>query len=452
MRLAAVALLAAACVSARQEPSPRNVLLIVGDDLGLDLGCYGHPKARTPNLDALAAAGTRFTHAFATTASCSASRAVLLTGLYTHANGQYGHQHAEHNFHTHTSVRSLPRLLKDAGYRTGVAGKLHVQPASVYTFDVEAPGGGVAGIVQNARKFIADSAGRPFFLHVGFSEPHRSGRDFGNSKAPAAVPRQRYDPADLPLPYHLPDVPEAREEYADYLEAVSRLDWGVGQLLAALRESGRAGETLVLFLSDNGIPFPGAKTTQYDAGLRLPLLVSSPAQKRRGVVSPAMVHWVDIAPTALAWAGAAPAPAMTGRSILPLLEDESPRGWDTVYGSHVFHEVTMYYPMRTIRTRNHKYILNLAHGLEFPFASDLYASRTWQAVLGGQAKSLGRRGAEAYVRRPKEELYDLAKDPHELVNAAADPATATVLADLRARLKEWQQRTKDPWITKYRYE
>src|SRR5262249_42783378 len=198
--------------------------------------------------------------------------------------------------------------------------------------------------------------------------------------------------------------------------------------------------TLVIFLSDNGIPFPGAKTTQYDPGLRLPLLVSSPAQKTRGLINQAMVHWVDVMPSILDWAGVK-APALHGRSFLPVLEEEKPKGWDVVYGSHVFHEVTNYYPMRTIRTRTHKYILNLAHPLPFPFASDLYGSKTWQGVLSRGDKRMGERSVAAYVQRPREELYDLTKDPHELKNVAGDSGSAAVLEELRARVKEWQEET-----------
>ena len=146
-----------------------------------------------------------------------------------------------------------------------------------------------------------------------------------------------------------------------------------------------------------------------------------------------MVSWVDIAPTVLDWAGvkAPPRRQRWGRSFLPILEQENPKGWDVVYGSHQCHEITMYYPMRMIRTRTHKYILNLAHPLEFPCAGDLYDSPTWQGILKRGDKMLGLRGLDAFLHRPREELYDLEKDPDELKNVAADPNYAEVLADLR---------------------
>jgi N-sulfoglucosamine sulfohydrolase len=449
--------LAAASAGVSAEPARRNVVLLIADDLGLDLGCYGHPTVRSPNLDALAKSGTRFTHAFATTASCSASRAVLLTGLYTHSNGQYGHAHQPHNFHTHAWVKSLPRLLRDHGYRTGILGKLHVNPAEVYPFDADmttvmGTNHNVAEIARRARQFFSDSADRPFFLVVGYGDTHRTGKGFGNDRTYPGVTETHYDPKDVVVPYFLPDVPEVRRELAEYYQAVSRLDQGIGQILQPLGETKNADSTLVIFLSDNGIPFPGAKTTQYDAGLRLPLIVSSPAQKRRGVVSRALVNWADIAPTILDWTGASrPNYTLPGRSFLPILDDDHPTGWDTVFGSHVSHEITMYYPMRTIRTRRHKLILNLAHHLDYPFASDLFASATWQGILQRKG-SLGQRSTDSYLRRPREELFDLDTDPNELKNVAGDPHHAAVLNELRARLKEWQEKTRDPWLVKYRYE
>jgi N-sulfoglucosamine sulfohydrolase len=310
----------------------------------------------------------------------------------------------------------------------------------------------VAVMAKKAREFITDCGDKPFLLVVGFSDPHRSARGFGNENTYPGVTETRYDPKDVVLPYFLPDALDARKDVADYYQSVSRLDQGVGFMLDALKQTKQTDNTLVIFLSDNGVPFPGAKTTLYDAGLNLPLIVSSPTQKRRGLTNAAMVSWIDVMPTVLDWAGAKAPPELQGRSVLPVLEQEKPGGWDVVYGSHQFHEITMYYPMRMIRTRTHKYIVNLAHPLEYPFASDLYGSPTWQGVLKRGDKALGQRPLADFLRRPREELYDLEKDPHELKNLAADPRQAKVLAELRGRLKEWQKKTKDPWVIKDTHE
>jgi N-sulfoglucosamine sulfohydrolase len=440
-------------VARAADKARRNVVLLIADDLGLQVGCYGDAKARTPNIDALARSGVRFSHAFATVSSCSPSRAALFTGLHTHASGQYGLAHAEHNFHTRAGVRSLPALLRPAGYYTGIIGKVHVLPLALYPFDIFAPGGrDVLAMSRAARKFFADSRGRPFFLVMGYADPHRAAKGFANEKSYPGVKEERFGPEDVTLPYYLPDQPDARRDWADYYRSINRLDQGVGMLMKELREAGLERDTLVIFLSDNGPPFPGAKTTLYDAGTHLPLIVSAPTLRRRGLVNRAMVSWVDIAPTILDWCGV-PAPArMHGRSFLPILAEESPRGWDQVFGSHQFHEVTMYYPMRSVRTRTHRYVLNLAHRLEYPFAADLYASPTWQGVLRRHDRTIGRRTLAQFLERPREELYDLTKDPNELKNVAGEASYAAVLAELRKRVRDMQERTGDPWVIKYRHE
>ena len=436
----------------------RNVVLIVVDDQGYEAGCYGNTVIQTPHLDRLAAEGTRFQYAFCTTSSCSASRSVILTGLQNHANGQYGHMHGYNNFHTRDFVQSLPVLLARAGYRTCSIGKFHVQPERIYHFETYANQGIMGGryglrMAENARRFIEQDDPRPFFLYFCTSDPHRSRDGFANNLKYPGMKPVVYDPAKIPVPHFLPDEPEVRAELAEYYQAVSRLDEGLGHLLRVIDETGHRDDTLVIYLSDNGIPFPGAKTTLYEPGMRLPLVIRSPEQKRRGVVSRAMVTWADITPTILDYCGAAgPKYALHGRSILPVLEQDDPEGWDEIYASHTFHEITMYYPMRVVRTRRFKLILNLAHPLPFPFASDLYRSKTWQGLLRREAKMFGSRTVAAYVHRPRYELYDLESDPHEVRNLANDARYAEVFDDLKRRLRAWQERTQDPWTVKYRYE
>jgi N-sulfoglucosamine sulfohydrolase len=430
---------------------PRNVVLLIADDLGMQVGCYGDKVAKTPNIDALAAGGTRFTHGFASVSSCSPSRATMLTGLPTHQCGQYGLAHATHNAHSFREVQSVPKLLKQAGYRTGVIAKLHVQPPEVYPWDEEVRANGRNGVAvaAAAKKFIQESDDKPFFLLVGFTDPHRA---FDSAKSYKGIPQVKFDPKDMSIPYHLSDTPEVRADLADYYGSIARLDFGVGAVLQAIKDSKKADDTLVIFLSDNGIPFPGAKTTLYDSGVLLPLIVHSPSAKAKGVVNRAMVSWTDIAPTILDWAGVKPAPAMAGKSLLAILEQQDDVDRNMVFGSHQFHEITMYYPMRMLRTRTHKLIRNLAHPLPYPFASDIYNSPSWQGVLQRNDTMLGKRPRDAYEHRPKEELFDLSKDPDELKNVADDPAYASVLKELRGRLKDWQTTTKDPWLVKEKYE
>lgn len=438
--------------------APKNVVMIVADDLGRQLGCYGDSVARTPHIDALAADGTRFEWAFCTTASCSPSRSVILSGLQNHANGQYGLQHATHNFSTRNFVKPLPLLLKEAGYRTCSIGKVHVQPEELYRFERYANDGIAGGrntvrMAENAGQFIRDNDQRPFFIYFCPTDPHRAQTGFANETDYPGVKKAVFDPAQIKVPHYLPDQPEVRQELAEYYASISRVDQGVGKLVDELAATGHRDDTLVLFLSDNGPPFPGAKTNLYDSGTRLPLIIRSPDQKQRGVVSQALVNWTDLAPTILEFTGAkVPAYPLHGNSLLAILETPTPPGRDEIYQSHSFHEVTMYYPMRSIRTRKYHYILNLAHELPYPFASDLFDSPTWQGALKRKDSQYGSRTVEAYIHRPRVELYDVTSDPQEIVNLAGRPEHAGPMAELQRRLQAWQKQTGDPWLIKYEHE
>jgi N-sulfoglucosamine sulfohydrolase len=444
-----------------------NIVLFVSDDHGLDaLGCYGNPVIKTPNLDGLAAEGVRLTNAFCTSASCSASRSVILSGLYNHANGQYGHQHSYHHFISFDTFKSLPVLLADADYRTARIGKYHVAPEEVYKFQTVLKGNSRSPVqmAENCKDFIVGDKNRPFFLYFCTSDPHRGGgkaRDlpyapdrFGNRpNGYPGITEVEYDPKDVIVPPFLPDVPECRAELAQYYQAVSRVDQGMGRLLSILKETGTYNSTVIIYISDNGVAFPGAKTTLYEPGMNLPCIIRSPWQEHNGIACDALVNYTDLAPTILDFAGALPgASEFHGRSFKPALEHPHPKGWDVTYASHTFHEITMYYPMRVVRGRKYKLIWNIAHDLPYPFASDLWASATWQAILKQDAKHYGKRTVEAYLHRPEFELYDLEEDPHEVHNLADKAEHKAVLEDHKDQLKTFQKQTNDPWITKWEHE
>lgn len=444
----------------------RNVLLLISDDHGIDqLGCYGNPKIKTSNLDQMASQGVRFTNAFSVAASCSASRGSILTGLYTHQNGQFGHQHNWHHFSFHAWVQSLPALLKRNGYQTGVIGKLHVAPKEQLPFDFVVPGRDIMGnrdvktMTDKAGGFFNQDKSNPFFLLIGYSDPHRSAQGmsrmrgvedfsgFGNDRDYPGIQPTKYDPQDVIVPDFLPDTPEVREELADQYQAIGRLDTGIGMVIENLRQSGRYENTLIIYISDNGIPFPGAKTTIYESGVHLPMIICSPEIEKGGSVTHAMVSFVDLVPSILEWTGTqGPDYELPGKSFLSAFNQQDPSGWDEVYHSHTFHEITMYYPMRAVRTRRYKYILNLFPELEYPFATDLFICKTWQGILKRKSKMMGKRNVHDFLQRPAEELYDLEKDPHEVKNFAGDPNYSTVLDELRTKLKTMREQTNDPWL------
>jgi N-sulfoglucosamine sulfohydrolase len=454
--------------AAEASPSsvrPLNIVLFVTDDQSPTLGCYGDPIAKTPHVDRLAADGTRFTHAFATTASCSPSRAVILSGLHGHATGQYGLEHAQHHYRSFEQLVSLPVRLSKAGYLTARAGKYHVAPEKVYQFEVAVPGGhGPVALADNCRQIFVQHD-RPFFLYFCTTDPHRSqhygppphrANLFGNPPQDTfpGVDEVKYRPEDVPVPPFLPDNDITRAELAEYYQSQSRIDQSLGRLVSLLKETGQYDSTAIIFTSDHGMAFPGAKTTTYEPGLRVPLVVRSPLAQRRGVVNQALVSLVDLTPTILDAAGvSAPDGDFHGRSFWPILESENPKGWDQIFAAHNLHEATMYYPMRAVRDRRYKLIWNLAHPLSFPFASDLWDSPTWQHVFRqGPQAMYGVRTVNAYQHRPQFELYDLQEDPHEANNLADSAEHEQLLAEMKQRLQQFTANTKDPWHLKWNRE
>jgi N-sulfoglucosamine sulfohydrolase len=482
----------------------KNIIFFITDDESPTLGCYGDKIARTPHIDALAKDGTLFREAFATTASCSASRSVVLSGLHNHKNGQYGHTHHFHKFASFHDVASLalPRVLANEGYRTARIGKYHVAPEEVFHFDTMLRGNGRNALAMaNASKpFITAKSEKPFFLYFATTDPHRGGGVdksspsklkpdlFGNKPNRGSHPGVEevfYDPATVPIPPFLSDTPETREELAQYYQSCSRIDQGLGRLIKILKDADLYDKTLIVFTADHGMAFSGGKTTVYEGGLKVPFVVRNPYEATRGVTSNAMISHIDITPSLLDFAGGLDAKingpskwvspkefwkgkayaasenrsgghdfrSYHGKSWLSVLGKPEAEHWDTIFASHTFHEIQMYYPMRVVRDKEYKLIWNIAHGQPYPFASDLWAASSWQAQFQkGPKAPYGQRTVDEYINRPRFELFHIASDPNESKNLASDPEHAEVLKTYQDKLKQVQKEMDDPCIMKWRYE
>ncbi|XP_059056894.1 N-sulphoglucosamine sulphohydrolase [Achroia grisella] len=462
----------------------RNVLLLLADDGGFEIGAYRNKICQTPNIDALARRSVIFNNAFTSVSSCSPSRAALLTGTPSHQNGMYGLHQGVHHFNSFDNLTSLPNVLREHGVKTGIIGKKHVGPSSVYRFDYEQTeennhinqvGRNITHMKLLAREFLAQAnhEKKPFFLYVAFHDPHRCGNTqpqygpfcerFGSGEeGMGVIPDWKpwyYQWDEVQLPYHIQDTEAARRDVAAQYTTMSRLDQGVALIIKELEAAGHLQDTLIIYTSDNGIPFPSGRTNLYDPGLREPLLISSPeTSARRNQASAAMVSLLDIMPTVLDWFHIQQPEDDSNdilwdsdkpKSLLPILEKEPvPSQRDAVFASQTHHEVTMYYPMRAIRTRQYKLIHNINFGMPFPIDQDLYVSPTFQDLLNRTRSKQPLpwyKTLKLYYQRPQWELYDVRADPTETNNLYGKPSLAVTWQELRSRLEDWQRSTRDPW-------
>ncbi len=438
-------------VSAADDEQRLNILLITSDDLGLQLSCYGDKVIQTPNLDRLAGGGVQFDVAYIAQASCSPSRSAMFTGLYPHTNGQYGLANRGFQMHARYHKATLPAFLKNAGYRTGIIGKLHVAPEKVFPFDdrPKVNTRRVRDVARAAKAFLANDG--PFFLMVNYSDPHayrenRQSRDWYFPAQIDGVPEKPIKPGDAPpWPFQGIDEPEQLKKVANYYNCVLRLDAGVGMLLDALEKSGHADDTLVIFVGDHGPPFARGKTTCYEAGLRVPFIVRWPGVSKP-MKSAAMVSTVDILPTILDAAGVALPKELHGRSLRAAVSNADAPWREYLAGEFHFHGSTPFFPRRAIRDGRYKLIHNLTAGRTKP-GIGIDGDRAYS--LSQQPKyqdTPTRRAFNTFADPPEFELYDLRTDPHEMNNIAGKAESVETLKRMKAALAQWRRQTDDPFL------
>ena len=433
-----------------------NILLIVSEDNGPELGCYGDPHARTPNLDRLASEGVLFENAFVPYSVCSPSRACFLTGLYPHQNGQIGL--ATHKFALYREATpNFASILKKVGYRTGLIGKLHVNPESAFPFDFRAiPGANfnrrktVSDYAAEAARFFAESRDVSWFLSVNFPDAHLPFLRQANG-----LPTEPLSAHDVkPMPWVGVDTPRLREQVANYYNCLARLDHGIELLLAELEKSGRAKSTLVIYIGDHGAQFPRGKGSVYEGGLRVPMIIRWPRVAKAGAVRKELVSTVDLLPTALQAAGIEAPNNLPGRALQPLLTGHEVDEWR----DYIFAFTTGSFPgncfvQHSIRDRRFKLISSPHAGTTNLISSSyLDESHKYFVVSGATsedqttASKLVRTAFARWKRPPRYELYDLQNDPHEWRDLAGDPALAEVKARLIKALTDLQESTRDPFL------
>lgn len=434
-----------------------NVLVLTADDMNYNsLGFAGCKlQGVTPNLDKLARESLWFEHGHVTVAVCQPSRQCLLTGRYPHRNGSVGF------YPVSAGVPTLAEILKDAGFHLGILGKaIHLRPVEKFPWhylrDEEALGRGrdPQKYYEHSKKFLAQAKreSKPFFLMANSHDPHRpfAGSE-GDVKRDYPAPVRTFQPEEVTVPGFLPDLPDVRKELAQYFSSVNRCDQSLGAVLRALDESGMAGDTLVLFLSDNGIAMPFAKSNCYLSSTRTPWLMRWPGVVKPGVDREHLVTSIDYMPTVLDALGL-PLPAgMDGRSFLPVLRGRKQEQRDQIVTCYNEAFGKKSYPMRCLQNQRFGYIYNGWSDGKKRYATEGMSGLTFPAMQTAGAKDAAIAArVEMLVHRLPEELYDLAADPDALHNLIDDAKYAEKKTSMRADLMAWMEKTADPLLEKFR--
>lgn len=432
-----IATLAASMVQAQA-----NFLLIVSDDHGAaDSGSYGNTEVSTPNLDRLAEQGIRFDAAFTTQAICTPSRSSLYTGLYPMRHGAH---------RNHTSVNegtlSLPHYFQPLGYKVYLAGKTHIGPDEAFPFEAVSAEGlhpfstSITDYFTAMRDvFHSDEA---FVMVASTTLPHTP---LGEHRYPDS---ERYQPDNVTLPPYLVNTAETRRARAGYYELVSQFDRDLGVMLQMLDNSPAADMTYVIYLSDHGAGFAFEKWTNYDAGIRIPLIVRAPDHRNAGTSSNALVSIIDLLPTMLKLAGQNEQHSIDGRSFAKLIDNPQLDHRDYIFATHTtlgIRNASDPMPIRTIRNQRFKYIKNLnPQGVLRNNVTETEQS-AWPSWIraANKGNTIAQQRTRAYQNRPEEELYSLEADPFELKNVISNPGYAPMLANMRAALELEMARQND---------
>ena len=414
-----------------------NIVVFIGDDVGMELGCYGDAGAHTPNMDRLAAGGLLCRKAFLTSPQCSPSRTSILSGQFAHTIGTED---------LHTGINDttflLPHYLQQAGYYTGIMLKTHLGEAGLAQFSwnesrISATERREKGPASIFSTFLDQAGNRPFFMWVGFHDAHRP-YDHSSEKLPVAN-----DPAAVQVPPYLVDAPGTRRDLADYYDEVSRMDVQIGEMVAVLEARQLLNNTLIVVLSDNGKPFPRAKGTLYDSGLQTPLIFHWPAAVQAGLEYPHLVSAIDLMPTLLDVAGVQAPGHLYGQSIRPVFSNTSLPGRKYVFAERNWHDADEY--MRSIRTDSFLLVYNAYHALPHGTPRDLSTSPSWFDLKTGQAAGTLSTAQAWVLQAPRHmiELYDVKTDPHQLRNVSGQAGYLSINNQLTNELVEWMKTTKD---------
>lgn len=406
-----------------------NILMITCHDIGQHLGCYGIETVHTENLDKLAAKGCRFENFYATTPVCTPSRGSLHTGRYPQSNGLMGLSHEPWGWRFKLGEKHTAAILKEQGYETYLIGLQHLvrnKDVCILGYDhVVSKKRDPSENIEEAKKLFqkANSNKIPFFAKIGFLEVHRK---FKNGKD---------ESKGVHIPHFLKDTPEIREDLAQFQATIRFFDKCVGEILDALEKSQVADNTLVIFTSDHGIPYIGAKWTLYESGIRIPLIIYWPGTKLTGgKVYTQLMSNVDVLPTILDLIDAPIPKNIQGVSFKDLLTAKKTgpvrEAVFAQYVSHALRDTTS----RCIRTERYKLTRYFEPGRNIVFPTDVNPQKLAAHTARPQRKG----------KRPVVQLFDLQADPHERKNLTQNPEYAEMTKDLSNQLWTWMEKVDDP--------
>ena len=405
-----------------KEKSQPNFIVFIADDAAWnDSAPYGNDVIKTPNINKLAEEGVVFDNAFLTTSSCSPSRCSILTGRYPHSTGA-----PELHMPLPAEQVLFAGELQKVGYYTVVAGKYHIG-ALRSEFD-SIYGGQPSGCENWMRALQNRPKEKPFFLWLAAHDPHRKYQ-------PNTIP-EPHNPTNIIVPPFLPDADSTRKDLALYYDEISRLDSYLGEVMAELKKQGIDENTLVIYMTDNGRPFPRCKTRMYDSGIKTPFIVRWPEKVTKGR-SGALISSIDIAPTFCELAGANISKTFQGVSFAPILEDYSAKTRDYIVGEHNWHD----YQSHERAVRNHKflYIRNAFPKFNASPPADAVGSLTYQEMIKMyMAGELNENQLDCFVEpRIAEELYDVVNDPFQFRNLVENKDYKNDLNEMRTILDKW---------------
>ena len=406
-----------------------NIIKIICHDIGKHLGCYGVKSVSTKAIDALAKNGILFENSYATSPGCSPSRAAIATGMYPHNNGVLGLAHAHFGWSLDKKVNHIAKHFFKNNYSSILFGLQHVTyNEKTLGFKKIFPERPADAVVKNIKENIDSNLfKKPFYAEINFFEPHRP-FDFGGVKP--------FKSKGISVPKYIPNNHDTRKEFASMQGAIKKMDDSVAKIIKILKRKNLYENTIILFTTDHGIPFPRAKGTLYDAGIETSLIISYPKLKIKNKKFKELISNIDILPTLLDFAKIKIPKIIQGKSFYPLIMNKKYNQNKHIFAEKTYHD--LFDPIRCIRDKNYKLIIN--------FDSDKIIRVPGDVMMGPTYKTMLKQMINV---RDRYELYHIKTDKFERKNLAQNMKYKKIRQNLLKKIAKWMKSTKDPLLNNH---